>query len=198
MSDANARPAGFVLRDRYTKVDCPEPGYEGLWIEARTNLTNGERAVLIERLGEINDRLAELLDGAVLALRTADRNIEKATDDEAFVTAAAERREANKVLRAIMAGDEPRAAALRDERLALLSPHVRAWNVCDPDYNDVPPPSIGGDASWEHTDRTILQWIANTLDQGYRLGKGIRSLSSGSGDTPAPMSGPQIVTAEAA
>lgn len=193
MSDASARPGGFVLRARYSRVECPEPDYEGLWAEIRTNLTNAERAAFVQALDEINagarTRSQELID----AVADAERRVKAATDD-------AERRAANNALDAARKGvtaalafNDPGLAANLEQRQALASPHIRAWNVCDDNGEPVPPPAEGGAASWAWVDHVIIGWLLSEIENGYRGGKGVRSSSAASNATPVPLSGPQIV-----
>jgi len=191
MSDANARPAGFVLRARYSKVECPEPDYEGLWAEIRTNLTWDEKRAYLERSDQINEAIREYTVASLDEARQLDDAVRKATSETQKVKAVAKRQ-------AFLDRQLNDMSVRRDQRLALIAPYIRAWNVCDADGNDVPAPMDGGTASFAETDETIMAWLTRAIDQGYRGGKGVRSSSSPSNDTPVPLSGPQIVSDAAA
>lgn len=198
MSDAIARPTGFVLKARYSRVDCPEPDYEGLWAEVRTNLTNGERALFLENVSELNDRIKTVFDEVFAQLRDLDARTKEATDPDAHVALTERRNEINREVDRMIAGEDDRLRAISDERLANLSPYVRAWNLCDDEGNDVPAPAMGDLTCWQYADSVIAQWLIREVEQGYRSGKGVRSSSKRLDATPAHLSGPQIVTAEAA
>lgn len=181
----------FVTRARYTRLECEEPNYEGLWADVRTNLTHGEREAFIEALRELDDRQE--------AWRLA-RQAEAVAIDAAVADApdAAAKAEAEAARRTWLRGIEDRGAEIRAARLALVAPYVRAWNVCTEDdagqVVEVPAPMDGGLASFEATDEVIEGWLVLGVVVGYRTGKGVRTSASGSGASPAPTSGPQLAS----
>lgn len=193
MSDADARPGGFVLRARYSRVECPEPDYAGLWAEIRTNLTNGERAVFVERVIEMNGEIEAHINALFAELRSAEADA-KAADADALPAAQDRLAAARAALNTAAAGEDAAMTRVRDERLALIAPYVRAWNLCDADGADVPPPETGAPGCWAHADAVITAWLVREIEGGYRGGKGVRSSSSASAATPAPPSGPQIAS----
>lgn len=216
MSDAVARPALFNIRARYTRIECDEPDYEGLWAEVRTNLTHDERGVFIEELSQISvdgkDHFTRMLNAftdSQQAQLEAERAVLAATaiedEDEreaAKDAAQAARLAANDAVwnaqQELITANSPEIVANRAKHWALVSPYIRAWNVCDENEQSVPPPIESGLSALPYIDQVISTWLTATIEKGYRLGKGVRSLSKKPDDSPEQKSGPQIVSAAVA
>lgn len=181
----------FVTRARYTRLECEQQDYEGLWAEVRTNLTHGEREAFIDALRELDDRQEAWQQ---------ERGAEAAGLDAAVAEAesAEAKQEAEAARKAWLRQVEDRGAEIRAARLSLIAPYIRAWNVCTEDETgavvDVPAPIDGGLASFDFTDEVIENWLVIGVVVGYRTGKGVRSSASGSSGSPARTSGPQIVS----
>lgn len=213
MSDAHARPGLFNIRKRYTRIECEEPDYEGLWAEVRTNLTHDERGIFVEELAQLSvdgkDHFTRMLNAftdAQQAQMDAERAVLTATaiEDEAERDAAKEaahaaRTAANDAVwnaqQELITANSPEIVANRAKHWELVAPFIRAWNVCDDDENEVPPPMQSGLTALPHIDQVISTWLTATIEKGYRLGKGVRSLSKKPDDSPEQKSGPQIVSA---
>lgn len=194
-----ARPGVFNVRARYSRVHCEEPGYEDLWAEIRTNLRHDERAEFIESLHELNGVMSERVQIVFDAVTAAERRVAEAENDtDEFRAARLDLIKARGQVDDLIAANDPDMAAVMAKRQALVAPYIRAWNVVDDEYNDVPAPADGGDDSWGYLDFVSTAWLLGLIQNGFRGGKGVRTLSLGSANTPVPMSGPQIVTAPAA
>lgn len=194
MSDAGARPPGFVLRERHSWIECQIPDYAGLAAEVRTSLTNGEREAFIEALDRINaeidadvkgyqDRFAAIAKRIAKAESETDAAGESAAKTKAYTAAVRDQR-------TLLDEQAANATARRRERLALVAPYIRAWNVCDDDGNDVPVPRDDIDAAIRWSDDTISDFLIQSCITGYKSGKGLRTQSPASKPTPEPTSAP--------
>lgn len=188
MSDANARPAGFtgfVLREKYSRITCDEPGYEGLWAEVRTNLSHAEREAFLIARDELDQGARDAFRVSAARAVALDAAVAEAGDDERKRTKAIKDRES-------FLSDQIRAGqTLRVKRFALVAPYIRAWNVCTDDYRDAPAPAVDATGAFEWIDDVISIWLFTTCEDGYKGGpKGVRP-SRLSGDVPALMSGQQ-------
>lgn len=213
MSDAHARPGLFNIRKRYTRIECEEPDYEGLWAEVRTNLTHDERGEFVEELAQLSvdgkDHFTRMLNAftdaqqvqidAERALLNAASIEDEAEREAAKVSALAARVVANDTLwnaqQELITANSPEIVANRTKHWELVSPYIRAWNVCDENEQPVPPPMESGVTALPYIDQVISTWLTATIEKGYRLGKGVRSLSKKPDDSPEQKSGPQIVSA---
>jgi len=181
----------FVTRARYTRLECEEPNYEGLWADVRTNLTHGEREAFIEALRELDDRQEAWRLQRAAEAKGIDAAVADAPNEEA-------KQEAEAARKAWLRQVEDRGAEIRAARLELIAPYIKAWNVCTEDAKgevvEVPAPMDGGLASFDATDEVIENWLVIGVVIGYRTGKGVRSSASGSGGSPERTSGPQVVS----
>ncbi len=185
----------FIVREKTTRVECNLPGWEGLWIEVRQNLTQGERAALIEDLEAIEDRVHELRDRTAVWAEAHDAAVAAATDAEEKVRLRKElrqwEREYPKQLEAILS-----------ERLPLIVPHIRGWNLFargdDGEPEPLPAPVDGGVAVLADLDRDLVWWMATQILTAYRGGKSLSGSSRTRGESQAPTSastsdGPQVI-----
>lgn len=189
MSDADARPSGmFVVDAEYVRLDCPLPGYDGFWIEARLNLRNRERKRLKTSLDEIDRERAALWTKATERGKKIDAAREVAIE-------AGDVEEANRLTEQRVALIEEHAAGLDDtaDRIHdLIAPYVRSWNVMEPGddgrYVDAPPPMVAGRDAFEAVDQTMLGWMATAIMGAYRGGKGLSGWLPTAGGPAAPIS----------
>jgi len=173
----------FVLREQYVRVNCDLKGkdgelaYDGLWIECRKNLTNGEREILIQLDEEISDELTEIgaryveqgnvIDAERLTLAPDDKDGHERLNAATHALVKAQTREYKATAR---------------KRQELIVPHIRAWNLftLDDDGNatPVPPPKDGGIAMLEEVTPDLVGWMLTMLLTAYRTGFGIGSARS--------------------
>lgn len=187
MSDADARPGVFVLKARYTRLDCTERDYEGLWAEVRTNLSHQERREFLEGSDAIRRRIRDYRDSQMATAEKVDDDVENAVTAKDRAIATSKRSD-------FIDERETAMAALAKERLSLISQFIRAWNIADESGKDVPSPADSGEVAFEHTDDVIVSWLQSEIEVGFRGGKGVRSRPSVSESLPEPMSGPQLVS----
>lgn len=208
MSDALARPSSssvvqFSLRTRYTRIDCEEKDYEGLWAEVRTNLSHAERADFVESLANISvdgkDHFTRMLNAFTDAQKRqtdAELLVINASTDEEIESARIARATANDAVwnaqQELITANTPEIVSNREQHWSLIAPFVRAWNIYDAKEKPVPPPEKSGLAALPHIDLVISTWLTSTIERGYRGGKGVRTSASVSDDSPAPTSGPQL------
>ena len=206
MSDALARPSMFSIRKRYTRIECEETDYEGLWAEVRTNLSHDERGEFVERLAQISvdgkDHFTQMLNRFTDAqqrqieaekLVLASAEIEDAEERAAAKELAQSMRiAANDAVwnaqQELITANSPEIIANRAQHWLLVAPYIRAWNVCDENEVDVPPPCVSGIDAMPHIDQVISTWLTSEVERGYRGGKGVRTSLSGSASTPEPTS----------
>lgn len=186
MSDADARPSKFVLKARYTRIECPERDYEGLWAEVRTNLSHEERREFLEGSDAIRQRILDYRDTRMETATQLDAAVSEAKTAKARAAATSKRS-------TFIDEQDSALARFGQERLALIAPFIRDWNVADTEGNDVPPPAESGVEAFEFTDDVIVAWLQTEIERGYRGGKGVRTRLAVSASTPEPMSGPQLV-----
>lgn len=180
MSDAHARPSLFILKARYSKVYCPEPDYEDLWVEIRTNLSHDERRDFIEASNAIRDRVQSYLEERLDAAVKLDEAYRAATNERERLVADAKRR-------AFLDEQDAGIAEMRRDRLTIAAPFIRAWNVGTEENTDAPPPSEAGDAAFDYIDDVTVTWILAEIEKGYRGGKGVRTrLSVSANSQPLP------------
>lgn len=210
MSDAVARPNLFNIRKRYTRIECEEKDYEGLWAEVRTNLSHDERGEFVEKLAQLSvdgkDHFTQMLnrftDAQQRQIEAEKLVLEAAEVDDPDERAAAKelaqsmRVAANDAVwnaqQELITANSPEIVANRARHWELVSPYIRAWNICDENDADVPPPCESGDDALQYLDTVITSWLTSEVERGYRGGKGVRTSSSGSASTPAPTNGPQL------
>ena len=208
MSDAVARPSQFSVRKRFTRIECEEPNYEGLWASVRTNLTHDERAEFVERLAAIavdgkdhftrmlntfTDAQAAQVEAENMIIAAAD--LEDETEREtAKADAQAARTAANDAVwnaqQELLTANSPEVISNREQHWMLVAPYIKAWNICDEDETDVPAPCESGLDALPHVDQVITTWLTSEVERGYRGGKGVRTSSSGSASTPVPTNEP--------
>jgi hypothetical protein len=184
MSDALARPpgfTGFVVRQKFTRIEFDEPGYEGLWAEVRTNLTHEERDAFVSAMVELDDHSRDDISAATAQFKLLFAAVDEAKDEKARQKAIAAR-DAHQTARFI------EARGKRRERYALVAPYIRAWNVYADDVTPVSPQDV--DAALAYTDDAIVRWLITTCSEGYKGGKGVRPSSSKPDDVPEPTSEP--------
>jgi hypothetical protein len=190
MSDAVARPSLFILKARYSKVYCPEPDYEDLWVEIRTNLSHDERRDFIEASNAIRDKVQAYLESRLDTAVKLDDAYRAATNERERLTADARRR-------AFLDEQDAGIAELRRERLTIAAPFIRAWNVGTEENTDAAPPAVSGDAAFDYIDDVTVTWILTEIERGYRGGKGVRTSLKRSADSPEQVNEPQTVSEKA-
>ena len=187
----------FIVREKYTRVDCDLPGWEGFWIEVRQNLAQWERTALIEALEANEDRVHELQDAMTEWARETDAAM-AATDDPA------EKKRLRAAIRAFERQYPKDLEAILAERFPLIVPHVRAWNLFargdDGEPVPLPPPCEGGVEVLVDLDRDLVWWMARQILTAYRGGKSLSGLSTTRDESQpltsaSPSAGPQV-TAE--
>ena len=186
MSDAVARPVtftGFVLREKYRRVEIEQPEYAGLWAEVRTNLSHAERADFLSARDDANRVARDGLRARMSDAATFDAAVENAGDDAAKTAALAARE--------LFLADYMRSIQdIGRDRFAIVAPFVRAWNVCDDVYQDVPPPIVNAIGAYEWIDDVISDWLFSVVAEGYKGGPKESSLSPPSSAPPPPLSDP--------
>lgn len=194
MSDALARPAGFtgfVLREKYSRITCEEPGYEELWAEVRTNLTHAERETFLVSRDENDQRVRELSRANLAKAVEIDKAVDDAPDEKA-------RAKAVKVREAFLSRQLKENRENRIRRFSLVAPYVRAWNVFTDAFDAVPPPCENVEAAYEWTDDCVTNWLMVTCEEAYKGGpKGVRP-SKPSDAPPEPTSEPPSENEKAA
>lgn len=189
-------PTPFILKERFTRIDCPLDGYAGLWFEVRMNLSNGELHALREALRNLDDRITEVSDAFVDQVDDIDARL-RALPAEDRAGRRAVQREITQVQRAC----EDALAPLHVERRNLVAPHVRAWNLCEPDPDGgeprpIPPPREQPE-SLADLGPDVVRWLCQEVLTAYAGGRGFAPGSETSGTAPEPgrmqsSGGPQI------
>jgi hypothetical protein len=180
----------FVLSERYVDVECDEPGYEGFTINVRMNLSNGERA-----------ELERALDDRVERIRVAGEKRQAEIDRlNALVVEAAEADDGEKTQRltekltALAEDARGQVAEITAETRIQIAPYVRRWNVYmtgpDGELVEAPAPQQAGPSAFDAIDETMVNWIARTILQAYRGGKGLSAWRTNAGAAPAPTETP--------
>lgn len=187
MSDALARPpdgfTGFSLRHRYRRMEFDAPGYEGLWVEMRTNLTHAERETFLLERERIDQAARDDYRAKTERAKQIDEAVASAKTDKARATATAQRE-------AFLREQIQVGTAFRRAKFGLVAPYVRAWNVCDDDFADVPAPAVDPDRAFTWIDDAITSWLVVSCEEAYRGGPKERSSSRPSADAPAPPPAP--------
>lgn len=182
--------SGFVVNRQYVRMEAPENSvYAGFWAEVRQNLTNGERKTLMDALQAISEREQDeraALSAEIDAMQAEieERRTANAPQDKAFITKLAD-----------LTGklDVITDRAQRDA-VALVVPHVKAWNAVEMDGDEVrpiPPPCEGGMASIDAITADMGVWLCGALLSAYRSGKGVRTPAKKPDDLPPPVGGPK-------
>lgn len=182
MSDAVARPVGFtgfVVRERYSRIECEEPGYEGFWAEVRTNLRHLDRDEMIVAFAEIQQRGQDRFRETIAKSKAVDEAVQNATTDKARAAALKARSE-------YIASQAKFGAETRIARFSVVAPYIRAWNVYDDQYQAVPPPCVDAANALSWIDPFMSDWLVEQCEQGWRGGKGVRPTSMRSSDAPEP------------
>lgn len=165
-------------------ADTGDLMYDGFWIEARRNLSNGERRQLIEAATEIDQRVETLIaenkqstDAYIEALQAAEGDAEKQTT----LTQA-------QTVHALRYVDEITAIGI--ERFTLVAPHIHRWNLitigADGDIAAVPSPRDDVAAALDAITPDIAGWLLNATLMAYRRGFAIGSRTSGARQEPTP------------
>jgi hypothetical protein len=189
-------PTPFILKERFTRIDCPLDGYAGLWFEVRMNLSNGELHALREAVQALDDQTSEL--GADYMERAQEIDARRAAvPAEDGATRWALFREAVQNKRAYEAALEP----IGIERRSLIAPYIRAWNFYEPDPAGgepipLPPPCQAPEVLGELSGDVIL-WLCREVLTAYQGGAGFATGSGRSAAAPEPgqtpsSGGPQI------
>ena len=184
----------FSLKATTVRVWCDieteqgERPYDGLRVDVRRNLTNGELHEFRETARQIDERGTAITEA---------------------------RQQANAAFRAAMAeaeGDDARQAELINaetaaltayvddiqqvlvDRFEAIAPYILGWNLGDPGDGDVadavpvPPPCEIGTAALAYLTNELVNWLLRVTMQAYRLGFPIGSRTSSGPEprTPAP------------
>lgn len=182
--------SGFVVNRQYVRMDAPgDSAFAGFWAEVRQNLTNGERKTLIDTLQDLNDREQRQRDAlaseiAEMQATIAERKAANTPADKAFTQSVA----------VLMGKVDAIADATQREAMALVIPHIRAWNAVEMDGDDVtpiPPPMEGGMASIDAITSEMGDWLCGALLIAYRSGKGVRTSSRKRDGSPPQQGGPK-------
>jgi hypothetical protein len=194
MSDAIARPSLVSLRAKYTWVACPEVDYDDVSAEIRTNLSHGEREQFIDASNRIKRDLWDYLEGRIALATKIDAAVRDAKTDKARAVAIAKRTQ--------FRDEQDRGTdPFRIRRIELVAPYIRDWNLgeidADGEIVKIPPPMDGGLMSFATVDEVVLAWLLESIEQGYRGGKGLRTRSAASVPSPAPTSEPPTESDEA-
>lgn len=199
--------AHFIPTEQFVSVECDlkddagELLYPGLWIEGRTNLTTSERSRLLDALDAIQDRLQDTFDALFARAEELDRQIERVTpsggdDADEPGDHRAELRSLKQQQRSLMAEQRAAVELAWLDRLAVLAPHIRAWNIYQADESPLEPPATGGAQVLRDIFPDLSSWMMARFLDRYRAGQPVsRSASSGQeGDaaTPEELAGPQV------
>lgn len=185
----------FVRLDCDLKDPAGELLYPGFWIDARKNLTVGERMALVDALealdieaNDLSDHYLELGEDleaqkeAAQAEEKPDRSLIRSLD-----------REAQRMIREY----RRKLEHIGERRRELIVPHIRAWNLCDGDGTPIPAPRDGGSAVLQTAFPDLVVWMTITVMTAYRLGKALSTtISSGDAQVPGQeqnVSGPQVI-----
>lgn len=179
-------PVGlFVAAERYVRVEATaddpevaEGDFAGLWVEVRSSLTNGELAALNERMGDFDRAIAEV--------KERYRNEFLALDDQ--IARAKQEHQPSEVVEATVKSSLLWNAVWRDihrverDRIALLAPYVRAWNL------PAPSPAEAGAEAFDALPVPAVSWLRRVVLNAYREGKGLGSWRKQPPGSPGPMS----------
>jgi hypothetical protein len=189
-------PTPFILKERFTRIDCPLDGYAGLWFEVRMNLSNGELHALREAVRDVDDRITDVSDTFVERADEIDARL-KAIPTDDRVGRRAIQREITQIQREC----EDALFPLHVERRNLVAPHVRAWNLFEPNPDGgeprpIPPPREQPE-SLADLGPDVVRWLCQEVLTAYAGGRGFTPGSETSGTAPEPgrmqsSGGPQI------
>lgn len=178
-------PTPFILKERFTRIDCPLDGYAGLWFEVRMNLSNGELQALREALQGLDDRTTEISEHFLGIAEDIDARRNALPDDDAagrralFREAVQNRRDYEEAL-----------VPVGLERRNLIAPYIRDWNFHEPapegqEPPKLPPPCVDPDSLGE-VSGDVVMWLCRELLDAYRGGSGFGTGSGRSAAAPEP------------
>jgi hypothetical protein len=189
-------PTPFILKERFTRIDCPLDGYAGLWFEVRMNLSNGELEELREALRALDDQVTEISEHFLELAESIDERRNALPEDDRTGRRACVR-EAVENRRAYEAALTP----IGIERRTLIAPYIRDWNfyVPAPDGQEpskLPPPCVNPDGLREVSPDVVF-WLCREIPNAYTGGAGFATGSGRSAAAPEPgqtpsSGGPQI------
>ena len=190
-------PTPFILKERFTRIDCPLPGYEGLWVEVRMNLSNGELQELREALSDLDEQAAEISEHYLGLAEAIDERRNALPEDDRKGRRAL-LREGRENQRAYRVALTPIGVTRRN----LVAPHGRARNFRAPaDGGGEPkplPPPRDDPASMNDLSADVIMWLCREVLEAYTGGAGFSDGSGRSGTAPEPTQtqnsgGPQIL-----
>lgn len=182
MSDAHARPegfSGFVLRERFRTIDADMPDYDGLTASIRTNLTNAEREEFILTREELDQAVRDDQRKSLEAAKKLDAAVANARTDK-------EREIAVKKRETFLRSQVKATSAVGRQRLALVAPYIKSWNICTDTYEPAPLPKDDLDTAFAVIDEKIVAWLYQCVAEGHRGGPKEPSSSKTSDAAPEP------------
>lgn len=188
MSDALARPAfaPFHVEAIYEWIECDLAKYPGFAVEVRMNLKNRERKALNDLLDDVATQAERITTNAKARGKEIDERRTAALEqgDIALMDALLEERV--QLIEQAGAAHDHNAARIRDA----ITPYIRNWNLAirndDGTIDDIPPPAEIGVDAFDDLDQTLVNWLASTLLQAYRGGKGFLGSPLTAGEPDAP------------
>lgn len=186
----------FILAERFVRLDAPaDSTFAGFWVEVRQNLTNGERKVLIERLDEIAQAVAET-SGPLITESNAQAERVRGGELSGPEAAAAIQR-----INAITTQLTDATATAHLNAMALILPHIRDWNVYQPGEDGEPvkaePPATAGLSAMDAITDEMGEWLKVQVLSAYRSGKGVTKRSTPPGASGLPTGGPKVAQSKA-
>lgn len=194
----------FIPSELYVRVECDmkdESGnliYPGAWIEARKNLSIGERMVLVDALDAIDMDRDERHEPFIERAEAVDAEMEAL--DLKTIEGRRAQREMVRRQKAALREQRDLNNELTTRQRELIAPYIRAWNLHNPDGSPLEPPSVGGAAVLEQVPQDLVSWMVLICQNAYRLGKSLgRSTSTPSANGPEPTQeltnvGPQVIS----
>jgi len=187
----------FILKERFTRIECPLPPHMGLWFEVRMNLSNAELQELREALSDLDEQAGEISEHHLVLAEDIDeqRNALPENDRKGRRALLREGRENQRAYRLAL---QPIGVLRRN----LVAPHIRSWNLYEPatdggDPIPIPPP-CQDPASINELAPNVILWLVNAVITAYTGGEGFGDGSGRSGTAPEPTQtqnsgGPQIL-----
>jgi hypothetical protein len=191
----------IILTEEYVRVECDlkdDAGtliYPGFWIEARKNMTIGERMVMVNALEAIDDQRDDQQES--ILDRAEQIDAELAAVDLATPEGRREKRSLDRRMRDLLREQRHMLNEATVRQQAIITPYIRAWNIHDGDGAPLPPPMAGGAAALDDVFPDLVRWMIAVCQTAYRMGKGLGTGTT-SGESPVPTpepssAGPQVV-----